>query len=138
MGRALVLTGDIKTAEWVNYEPKKENSYLVIQKAVGGSFEALLLGKGWECYVNESGLINGLAQNESAAYLICHLLEKDKPILVYGPAFFCFVGKGKADATKSASEWFDVYKSGKFHRGNDVEDEDEEMEIKEDEEEEEK
>jgi hypothetical protein len=126
MQRSLFLTGNVDTAEWRDY-PKK-GSLEVLQNHVGGRIEGLVQGTGWMCYVNEEGINLQLPQNESVAYLLDHMKAKHGGFigLVWGPAVFCFEGKGKAEAMKLADDWFQTYKSGKLHEPEDSDNDDDE------------
>lgn len=106
--KTLVLTGNRDTAHWdtsANCEKLE-----TLQKHVGGYVEGAAMDDGWECYVNEEGLVKQLPQNESCAYLLNYLLG-DYFGLICGPAVFVFQGQGKTQAMQKADRWFQKYKN---------------------------
>lgn len=112
--KTLVLTGDRNTAHW---DTSKDCDELeTLQKHVGGYVEGAAMDDGWECYVNEEGLLNQLPQNESCAYLLNYLLG-DYIGLICGPAVFVFRGRGKVEAMQKAEKWFQKYKNDNDFNG---------------------
>jgi hypothetical protein len=129
MTTIIILTGNRTTSECITLE-KKTEKLSVYQKAVGGYIETLGQGSGWQCYVNEEGLIKDLPQNEAAAMLM-HKLVKYNGI-VYGPAVFVFT-KNTSPAFKLTKSWFALYQNNMLPFQSEYSDDDEDIDDDEDE-----
>src|ERR1700690_3585063 len=104
MTDALILTGFVETASFVKWPAEKKGSSNIkeMQAAVGGNIEMAGNAPGVDIYCNEEGMLLGLPQNESAAYLLYEFTNRVG--VFYGPFVFYFRGPGKAKALAKATE----------------------------------